>query len=219
METIGDLLTITKEGKVGVGTRDPDSYLTIGVPSPSEADKPHSPAYANIKNGKHELRLGVEDNATILSAETNSDLVLRTNKAARLTITKDGKVDIGATTIQPDGQLVSPMWKVTDVDGMNRQKFVSKGGSLVFFVSATFICRLAPTEMRLRIHVATPAGVVLAKMEHTVYTVGCVSWPTFVLTPPNRLPAGELRLWYDYDNMEKLDKYCGISVTILELPF
>jgi hypothetical protein len=102
METTRDLLTITKDGKVGVGAETPSGNLTISVPSPSEPANPHSPAYANIKNGKHELRLGVDDKATILSAVTNSDLELRTgegaNNAARLTIKADGTLDVRGTT-------------------------------------------------------------------------------------------------------------------------
>jgi hypothetical protein len=78
-------------GSVGIGPTAPDRNLTISGAGTTGV-------YANVKNGSHEVLLGV-DTATILSAMTASDLQIRTNNAVRAVVQANtGNVGIGTTT-------------------------------------------------------------------------------------------------------------------------
>jgi hypothetical protein len=75
-------------GSIGIGLSNPDRNLTIGGPGASGV-------YANVKNGNHEILVGV-DNTAIVSAMTASDLQIRTNNASRVTVKANtGDVGIG----------------------------------------------------------------------------------------------------------------------------
>jgi hypothetical protein len=75
--------------------------------------------------------------------------------------------------------------------------------------------------MTLKIEVRHEDQVHSASWEPTVYAAvdGYVSWPTVVLTPPNRLPAGSMELELTDVTHAATDQNCGFSITILELPF
>ncbi len=77
-------------GNVGIGPDTPGHNLSIS--SVGETG-----AYASIKNGKHEVLLGVDANSAILSTIAASDLQIRTNNATRVVVQKDtGNVGIGS---------------------------------------------------------------------------------------------------------------------------
>jgi hypothetical protein len=84
-------LSITKEGKVGIGTASPDRSLTV---------QSAAGTYLNVKadNGVHEVLLGADANGGIVSTMTNHDLQLRAGgNVTRMTIKAEGNVGIGTT--------------------------------------------------------------------------------------------------------------------------
>jgi hypothetical protein len=87
-------MVIKADGKVGIGVTDPGQQLTVSV-LPAQ-NQPAGPVYANITNGAHELLLGVDAKAVILSATKASDLKISTNNSERVIVTKDGYVGIGS---------------------------------------------------------------------------------------------------------------------------
>jgi hypothetical protein len=83
-------------GNIGIGTSgppNPDRNLTIFVPGAGTG------VYANVKNGSHEVLLGV-DNTAILSAMTASDLQLRTNNTTRAVIAANTGVLTANSAVQ-----------------------------------------------------------------------------------------------------------------------
>jgi hypothetical protein len=94
-------MVIKADGKVGIGAADPGQQLTVSVLP--DQNQPAGPVYANITNGAHELLLGVDAKAVILSATKASDLKISTNNNERVVVTKDGKVGIGSAA--PDRNL------------------------------------------------------------------------------------------------------------------
>ena len=90
-------MRLTSAGNVGIGTPSPDRILTISSPGVGTG------VYANVKNDKHEVLLGV-DSATILSAMTASDLQIRTNNATRIVV-QAGTGNVGIATTEPNAPL------------------------------------------------------------------------------------------------------------------
>jgi len=77
-------------GNLGIGPGAPNRNLSISASGTTGA-------FANIKNGSHEVLVGV-DNTAVLSAMTPSDLQIRTNNTTRMVVQANtGNVGIGAT--------------------------------------------------------------------------------------------------------------------------
>ncbi len=77
-------------GSVGIGPAAPNRNLSISGAGGAGT-------YANIKNGNHEVLLGV-DTVAVLSAMTASDLQIRTNNTPRVVVGADGNVGIGGAS-------------------------------------------------------------------------------------------------------------------------
>ena len=96
-------LSITKDGKVGIGTPNPNRLLTI---------QGAAGTYLNVKseNGLHEVLLGADGSGGIVSTMTNHDLQLRAGEnSTKVVIRANGNVGLGVlapeATLQVAGDL------------------------------------------------------------------------------------------------------------------
>jgi hypothetical protein len=82
---------LSVSGSVGIGPVAADRNLSVNAAGGAAV-------YANVKNGNHEILLGV-DTTTILSAMTASDLQIRTNNISRVLVQANtGNLGVGTLT-------------------------------------------------------------------------------------------------------------------------
>jgi hypothetical protein len=90
--TLDPKVTVVSNGRVGIGTTEPDRLLTL---------KGSSGTYLNVKSddGVHEVLLGADSNGGIVSTMTNHDLLLRAGgNDTKVAIKADGKVGVGTSS-------------------------------------------------------------------------------------------------------------------------
>ncbi len=127
-------------GNMGIGTTTPDRSLTVANATGAN--------YMNVKDGTHEILMGVDGNGGILSVMSNHDLILRAgSNSEKMRITAGGKVGIGITTpssmLEVAGTIKSPMWNITQLfnneagAAPKSKQFTSGGGTLLIFASGS----------------------------------------------------------------------------------
>jgi hypothetical protein len=192
---------LSLNGKLSIGPAVADRNLTVSVSDSSGV-------YANIKNTNHEVLVGV-DSTAILSAMTASDLQIRTNNVARLTVQAN------------TGKLLSPMWRATNV--MNQVQgplprsanFTSGGGTLVIIFSGS---GFAPTATNIGMMLQLDGSTVAPTRSFTNEPGSHKAFTTNVVVLPNIPGANHLINLIALPNTST-DGNDWFNVTVLELPF
>ena len=83
---------IRGDGNVGIGTNAPDRSLTVGNTVGAN--------YLNVKDGTHEILMGVDSAGGIVSVMTSHDLIFRTGNNERMRINAGGNVSITGRILQ-----------------------------------------------------------------------------------------------------------------------
>ncbi|WP_420316013.1 hypothetical protein [Ekhidna sp.] len=88
----------TKEGRIGIGTDDPNRHLSIIGSSNS---------FLNLKTGSgYEFLIGADQNGGIISTMSNHDLQIRAGgNSTKMIVKSDGSVGIGTTNPDPNFML------------------------------------------------------------------------------------------------------------------
>lgn len=88
--TMSEKMRVTGDGRLGIGTSAPDRSVTVSNAAGAN--------YMNVKDGTHELLMGVDANGGIVSVMTNHDLSFRAgSNSEKMRILAGGNVGIGAT--------------------------------------------------------------------------------------------------------------------------
>jgi len=116
-------MTIDTNGRVGIGTTNPDRELTV-----FDSDGNGSAAI-NVKDSTRELFLGVNSSGVSLRSLTNHNMSFWTNNVQHMTIDTSGQVGIG--TISPTQDLT-----VLDVNGSGEAGIEVKDSTRTLFLGA-----------------------------------------------------------------------------------
>ncbi|MDX1479300.1 MAG: hypothetical protein R3301_16410, partial [Saprospiraceae bacterium] len=108
------LMTALTEGKVGIGTDNPDRDLTIDDPNGDGS------TFLNIRDATRELLIGTNSSGASLRSMTNHSLSFWTNNVRHMTIDTEGKVGIGTASPIYDLDIFTPHHATLRLQDTNR---------------------------------------------------------------------------------------------------